>query len=250
LRSNRLETPAPASPDLRAAHGERPHSRDLLDSLDVAVLDDVARVDLIRELEELKCAAEAMQAELAATLGCGADGPDARGVAGQVALARRESPHRGRQHLSLARVLPELPYTRAAFRAGRISEWRAMVIARETACLSLEDRRAVDRTIAGDPVALERYSDRALYGELRKLAARLDAAAVAARRRRAESERRVTLRPAPDTMAYLTVLLPVAQAVGCWVALKAGADAQIAAGDPRTRDQALAAPPPHLSVHR
>jgi hypothetical protein len=208
--------------------------RDCITSLDAAGMTDAERIDLIRELEQLKCAAGAGQAELAAALGEG------RGAAAQVALARRESPHRGQQHLSLARVLPELPCTRAAFRAGRITEWRVTTIARETACLSLEDRRAVDRAIAGDADALESYSDRVVLGELRKLAARLDPAAVAERRRRAESERRVTVRPAPDTMAFLTVLTPVAQAVGCWAALRTAADAEIAAGDTRTRDQLMA----------
>src|SRR3954468_6027264 len=205
-----------------------------IESLDAAGMTDAERVDLIRELEELKCAAEAAQAELAAALGEG------RGAAAQVALARRESPHRGQQHLALARVLPELPHTRAAFRAGRITEWRATLIARETACLSLQDRRAVDRAIAGDAEALESYSDRVVLGELRKLAARLDPASVAERRRRAESERCVTVRPAPDTMAYLTVLLPVAQAVACYAALTREADTAVASGEPRSRGQLMA----------
>lgn len=205
-----------------------------LAALDATGLEDAKCIDLLRALEELKCAAEAAQAELSNNL------PDDRGAASQVALARRESPHRGRQHLSLARVLRELPHTRSAFRAGRITEWRATTIARETACLTREDRTAVDRAIAGDPDALEGYSDRVLLGELRKLAARLDPASVAERRRRAEAERRVTVRPAPDTMAYLTVLLPVAQAVAVYAALGAEADTAISTGDPRGRGQVMA----------
>ena len=213
--------------------------------------DDGAMIDEIRALEELVCAAQARQSRLAAAFdhsqrsaladrGVPAE-RQGRGIAEQVALARRESPHRGRQHLGLAKVLDsELPLTRAAFDAGRITEWRAMVIARETACLSLEDRRAVDRAIAGDPDALESYSDRVVIGELRKLAARLDPASVAERRRRAEAVRRVTVRPAPDTMAYLTVLLPVAQAVAVYAALSAAADRDTAAGDPRSRGQLMA----------
>lgn len=202
--------------------------------LDGAGLEDAQRMDLIRSLEELKCAAEGAQADLTAAL------PDDRGVAAQVALARRESPRRGQQHLSLARILSELPHTRSALRSGRVNEWRATLIARETACLSLEDRTTADRAIAGDPDALESYSDRVLLGELRKLADRLDPAAVAERRRRAEAERRVTTRPAPDTMGYLTLLAPVAQIVACYAALSAAADAAIAAGDPRGRGQLMA----------
>jgi hypothetical protein len=213
--------------------------------------DDGAMIDEIRALEELVCAAQARQSRLAAAFDhaqratLAARGVPAerqgRGIAEQVALARRESPHRGRQHLGLAKVLgSELPLTRAAFDAGRITEWRATVIARETACLSLEDRRAVDRAIAGDPDALESYSDRVVLGELRKLAARLDPAAVAERRRRAEAGRHVSIRPAPDTMAYLTVLLPVAQAVAVYAALSATADRDAATGDVRSRGQLMA----------
>ncbi|WP_296605802.1 DUF222 domain-containing protein, partial [Nocardioides sp.] len=213
--------------------------------------DDAAKIDQIRDLETLVCAAQARQAKLAAALDASQRARAAehgepaarqgRGIAEQVALARRESPHRGRQHLALATILDrELPCTRAAFAAGRITEWRAMTIARETACLTLEDRRAVDRAIAGDPEALEGYSDRVVLAELRKLAARLDPASVAERRRRAERERHVTVRPAPDTMAYLTVLLPVAQAVAVYAALKTEADTVVATGDARSRGQVMA----------
>ncbi|CAN5270175.1 hypothetical protein BH20ACT5_BH20ACT5_23760 [soil metagenome] len=54
-------------------------------------------------------------------------------MAAQIALARRESPHRGAHHLGLAKVLAtEMPDTMAALRAGRITEWRATILARET----------------------------------------------------------------------------------------------------------------------
>lgn len=216
-----------------------------------AATDDAERVDLLRALEELKCVAEATQAAIAADLDDSQRAQQhalgvkvarrGRGVAAQVALARRESPRRGRQHLGLARVLrDELPYTWAAFRDGRITEWRATVIARETACVSLQDRLAMDRAIAGDPDALEGYSDRVVFSELHKLAARLDPASVAARRRRAEADRHVSVRPAPDTMAYLTVLLPVAQAAAAYAALSVAADSATAAGDPRSRGQLMA----------
>jgi hypothetical protein len=48
------------------------------------------------------------------------------------------------------------------------------------------------------------------------------------------------VRPAADTMAYLTGLLPVAQAVACYAALGRAADALLAYGDPRTRGQLMA----------
>ena len=213
--------------------------------------DDVGRIDEIRALEELVCAAQSRQARLAAEFDTSQRAIQAergtpaarqgRGIAEQVALARRESPHRGRQHLGLAKILAtELPHTAATFATGGVTEWGAMTIARETACLSLEDRTTVDRTIAGDPDALADYSDRVLLGELRKLVCRLDPAAVAERRRRAEAERCVGVRPAPDTMAYLSVLLPVAKAVAGYAALKTTADSEKAAGDPRSRNQIMA----------
>ena len=56
-------------------------------------------------------------------------------------------------------------------------------------------------------------------GELRRRAYRLDRASVVARRRRAEAERSVSLRPAPDAMTYLTALLPVVTGVGVFAEL-------------------------------
>ena len=116
------------------------------------VTDDAARIDLIGELETLTRAAAAAQAALSAAFDASqrqkqADAgirPDRRhrGIADQVALARKESPHRGRQHLGLAKVLvAEMPHTWAAFRAGRITEHRATVLVRETACLTWRTAR-------------------------------------------------------------------------------------------------------------
>jgi hypothetical protein len=61
-----------------------------------------------------------------------------------------------------------------------------------------------------------------------------------ARRRHAESERRVTLRPAPDSMAWLTALLPVKDGVAAYAALTSQADAARADGNPRSRGQVMA----------
>ncbi len=214
-------------------------------------VDDAVRVDRIRALEVLKAAASAAQARDAADLHASQRRLQAeagvpthelgRGVAAQVALARRDSPHRGGQHLGLATALVhEMPCTMAALEAGRISEWRATVLVRDTACLSREDRGAVDAEVAGDMDSLERLGDRALGARARQVAYRLDPRSVVERARRAERERRVTVRPAPDTMAYLTALLPVAQAVSAAVALGRAADAARAQGDRRTRGQLMA----------
>ena len=214
-------------------------------------LDDGERVDALAALERLGCVVTAAQAHLARELDdsqravqAAAGVPPARqgaGVAQQVALARRESPHRGRQHLGLAKVVArELPHTWAAWRTGRITEWKATIVARETACLSLADRLTVDEVVARDAAALEAMGERELAGACLREVARLDAAALVARRRRAESERRVTLRPAPDTMTYLTALLPVKDGVAALAALGRAADGARAAGDERTRGQVMA----------
>lgn len=214
-------------------------------------LDDSGRFDLIRALEELGCTATAAQAAHAADLAASVETDHeglgvpadrrSQGVGSIVALARRESPHRGSRHLGLARVVRrELPHTWAAWRAGRITEWRATVVARETACLSLEHRLAVDELLAADHDAFEAMSEREVVGRAQAESSRLDAEAVTARRRRAESERRVSIRPAPDTMVWLSALLPVAAGVAAFAALTRGADVARAQGDPRSRGQVMA----------
>lgn len=213
--------------------------------------DEAACLEAIRALEELTCAAAARQAELTAAFDASRRAAESargvpaarrgRGVAGEIAYARRESPHRGQQHLGLARILTtEMPHTMAAFRAGRITEWRATLLVRETACLSLADRHHVDTVLARDAGALEQMGERAVVAAVRQLAASLDPAAVAQRRRRAEAERTVTLRPAPDAMTYLTALLPVAQGVAALAALTREADSRRAAGEGRSRGQVMA----------
>jgi hypothetical protein len=212
---------------------------------------DAERVDQLQALEALKSAAAAAQARVAADLHASVVAAHAaaglpasergRGVAAQVALARRDSPHRGGRHLGLARALTaEMPHTLAALSAGWLSEWRATVLVRETACLTREDRATVDAALCADPATLDGAGDGAVIARARALAAQLDAASVARRASRAASERRVTLRPAPDTMANLGALLPVADGVATYAALQKAADAARAAGDTRTRGQVMA----------
>ncbi|QSE79396.1 HNH endonuclease [Rhodococcus koreensis] len=166
-----------------------------------------------------------------------------RGIGSQIALARRESPNRGGRHLGFAQaVVHEMPHTLALLRSGRLNEWRAMLLVRETACLSAADRAVVDRRLCSDPNILDGVGDRGLVAKAKALAVELDAAAVVARYRKAVSERRVTTRPAPDSMAYLSVLMPMEQAVCLHATLGRDADSLIATGDSggRTRNQLMA----------
>jgi hypothetical protein len=140
----------------------------------------------------LKCAIEARQARVslaidqrvrtdASAAGVPSD-RQGRGVAERIAVARRVSPHRGRILLGLARSLTELPHTMRAFTDGQVSEWRSMIMARETACLERVDRQRIDTELAADHSALARMGDRELAGRVRARAGELDAASVARRR--------------------------------------------------------------------
>ncbi|WP_448073377.1 DUF222 domain-containing protein [Georgenia yuyongxinii] len=212
---------------------------------------DAERIDQLRALEELKAAAAAAQAQVAVDLEASQRQAQARegvpaarrgrGIATQIALARRESPARGGRLLGLAKALvEEMPHTFAALRAGVLNEWRATLLVRESACLTVADRAVFDAEVAADPAALDGVGDRRLVARAKEVTCRLDAAAVVARLRRAEGERGVSLRPAPDTMTYLTGLLPVVQGVGVYAALARAADSLRAQGDPRGRGQIMA----------
>jgi hypothetical protein len=206
-------------------------------------------VDAISALEDAKAQASAAQARLTARLleltgATDRDGP--RSVASQVAMARRESPAHGQRYVGLARALvDELPATLAALESGALSEWRATLITRETACLAPDDRALVDVLVCTPDPATGRHpfhgwGDRRLVAEVRRHVASLDPAAVVDRRAGAERERRVSLRPAPDTMAQLSALLPAAQGVAVWATLTRVADQAIATGDARSRGQIMA----------
>ncbi|MCG5433954.1 HNH endonuclease, partial [Mycobacterium sp. MYCO198283] len=81
------------------------------------------------------------------------------------------------------------------------------------------------------------WGDRRVAAEAKKIAYRLDPHAVVDRAANAPADRCVTLRPAPDTMTYLTALLPVTQGVAVYAALKRAADITY---DHRSRGQIMA----------
>ncbi|PRZ43474.1 uncharacterized protein DUF222 [Antricoccus suffuscus] len=214
-------------------------------------LDDAARIDQIRALEELKAAAAARQARLSVEFDASQREEQAtagvprkrlgRGVGEQISAARRDAPRKGGQHLGLAHALIRvLPHTMRGLELGRITERRASLILREIACLSEQDQREIDRRLAADTDAVEGWGDRRFSGEAHKHALELDNAALAERRRRAVGGRRVTVRPAPDGMGYLTGLLPLAQGVAVYATLFKHATSLIATGDERTPGQIMA----------
>ncbi|MCW2795793.1 MAG: conserved repeat family protein, partial [Nocardioides sp.] len=197
---------------------------------------DAARIEQLRLLEQIKAAAAGAQARVTVafersqlaqqdTAGVRAESRG-RGIGDQVALARGSSTSQGPRHLGFAKALTQMPHTEALLAGGAISEWTATVLVRESAVLTLQDRRLVDERLCATTLdtatgelreapVLAMTSPR-VERAARALAAELDPAAVVRRNRRAENDRRVTIRPAPDTMTYLTGLLTVVQGVAAY----------------------------------
>ncbi|MFJ4286321.1 HNH endonuclease [Paenarthrobacter nicotinovorans] len=198
-------------------------------------------IEQLRVLEEMKSAICGLQARVAVAFDLAQRAEQAetgipasergKGVGAQVALARRESPNRGSRLLGLAKALVmEMPRTLAALNSGQLNEWGATLLVKETACLSLEDRAAVDEELAPDNGTFEGKGDKAVIAAAKAAAYRRDPRSVVGRASRAASERTVSLRPAPDTMTYLTALLPVAQGVAVYAALNRAADSARSTG--------------------
>jgi hypothetical protein len=215
-----------------------------------AATTEAQAVDWISGLERVKAAcaaAQVLQTEALHTMRCedeAARGVPAaergRGVAAEVALARRESPSRGSRELGVARALMEdMPCTRDALRRGEISEYKASLMVKETSWLPRAERREVDALMAERLAALGHHR---LAGEARAHAQRLDPAAAVKHTDRAVKERRVSVRPAPGGMAYLTALLPMKQAVACLANLRRTAATATGTGKAaeRTQDQVMA----------
>lgn len=210
--------------------------------------DQAERIDRITALERLKSAAAAAQAretvafkqtrladEQAAGIPATRRG---QAVRQEIALARRTSPHRAGTMVGLADALVhELPNTMAALTVGDITEWRAMLVTRETACLSREDRTEVDARLAG---RLTGMSDKAVEAEAKRIAYELDPHSIVERAAKAEADRRVTSRPQPDLMVGVTGLLPMKQGVAVMASLVRDADAKRATGDSRSKAQIMA----------
>jgi 5-methylcytosine-specific restriction endonuclease McrA len=218
--------------------------------------DNAGLIDQVRAYENVKCWAAGQQARLSVTfearlrhestdrpplaaedLGKDRGKDPGLGAAEQIALARGESPHRGHRLLGTAKALVQMPNALAALDTGQLNEERVILFARETAVLSAADRTAVDEELAADTGTFNGAGTRALVAAVRAAAIRRDPRSVAQRASHAASERRVSLRPAPDCMTYLTALLPVHEGVAVLAALTRHADSLHAGGDPRSRDQ-------------
>jgi hypothetical protein len=267
------ETQAEIQPYAAGVHAIREHAdverlRAMLDEIaEIAgdpgahgVLADAHRIDLVRQLEQIKGAAAAAQARITVEFETSQlaqqDANDVsrrlrgRGIADQIALARGCPASQGARHLGFAKAMAEMPHTMALLTRGSVDEWTTTVLVRETAILSVEDRQTVDERLcalsvdtATGEIAQPRVLDltpRRTEGAARALANELDPSAAVRRAAKAKGDRRVTIRPTPDTMTYVTGLLGVEQGVACWASLRAAAKATKAAGDERTESQIMA----------
>jgi hypothetical protein len=98
----------------------------------------------------------------------------------------------------------------------------------------------VDEELAADTGTFDGAGDRAIVAAAKAAAYRRDPRSVTQRASHGSAERCVSLRPAPDTMTYLTALLPVAQGVAVYAALSQQADTLRSDGDSRSRGQIMA----------
>ncbi|MGO1592264.1 DUF222 domain-containing protein, partial [Ancrocorticia sp.] len=139
------------------------------------------------------------------------------GVGSEIALARRESPQAGSRVVRMAHTLTTtMPNALAALTDGRLAEFTAQKITDEVTALDPPAIAAIDTRMAG---RYGKAGTKRITGEVRALANQIDPAAQVKRHKIAKSKRSVSVRPAPDAMAYLTALLPMGQAFACKKAL-------------------------------
>ncbi|PRC50184.1 HNH endonuclease, partial [Mycobacterium sp. ITM-2017-0098] len=100
----------------------------------------------------------------------------------------------------------------------------------------VEHRRELDAELCSDSAKFDHWGNARVEAEAKKIAARLDVAAVVERNTKAEADRCVTTRPAANGMVYVSFLMPLSQGVGLYAALKRHADLT---GDGRSRGQIM-----------
>jgi hypothetical protein len=121
---------------------------------------------------------------------------------------------------------------------GRISDYAGRLVVTETRHLDAAARRDVDRQLLADRIETLGVRSIALRTRARAYAA--DPYGFVQRGRVERSQRRMGLRPAPDTMAILSAYLPVEQGVACYAMLSRQTDRLRARGDGRTKGQLMA----------
>lgn len=214
---------------------------------DFAGLEGSVLVDVISRLEKIKGPVAAAQAhaetefhgsQLELQERQGVTRKDlGRGIGDQIALARRITPKRASEELTLNRILiSTLPCTLDLLSRGEIGAWTAREMAKNVLVLNDEDRSDIDAELAERlPEVTPRHA-----GKLaRAMADRIDPEAAVHRNSRAVANRHVSLAPAPDGMSTLRAVLPVQAGVATLKALADAAASAKASGDERSRGQLM-----------
>ena len=134
--------------------------------------------------------------------------------------------------LGEARTLSrDLPATLAALGAGLFSYRHAQVLVDETAGLEHEDRTAIERISLGvaATVTVAQFRRR-----VRRMRERRDPQSMVQRTRNAHEKRELTLEPAHDGMAYLTLYTGLVEATAIFERATAASVRARGDGDPRT----------------
>ncbi|WP_249736735.1 HNH endonuclease [Brachybacterium equifaecis] len=161
-----------------------------------------------------------------------------RGVAQEIALARRISPSASALSLGAARrVVESMPATLGNLFEGRLTERQLHVIGQRTDGAEPQICAALDAQLAAEPTVLEGLGPRRAAEVIAEMVHALDPSDSRARAQRAAQRRHVSLTPLADGMARVSAVLPAIDAVSVMSALRAGAESLRARGHedhPRT----------------
>src|SRR6266511_1946892 len=216
-RAGSAGLPPGAAPSAKTVAGVVAELTALVDRLGAlpAAGDDVERIDRIAALERLRGAVAAAQARetvafVAAQVAAGVRASRrGRGIPEQLGLARWLSPAAAARELTFAGdLVAELPAIAGLLGRGEIAEWTAKEVARETRGLPPETRDAITARLAPE---LPARSTRQAAASARCAAHTADPKLFMRRGRTACTDRGVSIRLAPDTMAVLSAFLPVEQ---------------------------------------
>ncbi|TWS23285.1 DUF222 domain-containing protein [Tsukamurella sputi] len=202
---------------------------------------EIARCRLM--FEQYRLAAELLRERVCERIAAGLPQDRWRqGVAAEVGLALHMSPHTAARFLARAVELEKhMPHTRARLYAGDLAPEAIPILVAGLSHLDVSDRERADELLCADPATLAGCGLGRISDLVKKLAYELDARATLDRNAAAEKDRTVTIRPLPDGMARVSLLLPVAQGVGVYAALRKHADTLLGVGeDLRTRGQIMA----------
>lgn len=205
-----------------------------------ALIDDVAarHQKLAKDAAKLAVAVEAARVFAERTdLGVSATTVDMakRSLVAEVACATRIPQRTAENLIGESRVLvQDLPNTLAVLRAGKISYRHARTLINET--VTLDDAATAELERRMLPVA-EKVTGPIFDRKTRVAREKLNPESIVARHERSVLDRRVSVEPARDGMAWLSAYLPAADAIAIHTKLVAQAKTLQGAGENRTLTQ-------------